>query len=70
MQREDAPRVGQQTLALRRGHHAALVTVEQLARHRVFQTADLLADGGLGQVQALGGAGEIAAIHHGDKTAQ
>ena len=69
MQREDAPRVGQQAFTLGGGDHMALVAVEQLAAGDVFQAADLLAHGGLGQVQALGGAGEVAALHHGDKAA-
>jgi len=70
MQCQDAPCIGQQPLAFGSGDHTALVAVQQLARHRFFQPPDLLAHGGLGQVQALGGAGEIAAIHHRDKTAQ
>ena len=67
---QDAPRIGQQALALDRRHHPALIPVEQAAADTVFQAAQLLADRRLGQVQALGGAGEIRAIHDGDKTAQ
>jgi hypothetical protein len=69
MQRQDAPGVGQQPLALHRGHHPALVTVQQLAAQALFQAPHLLAHSGLGEVQALGGAGEVLAVGDRDKTA-
>ncbi|GGL53819.1 hypothetical protein GCM10009091_39570 [Pseudomonas brenneri] len=70
IERQDAPRIGQQALTLDRRHHPALVAVKQLASGAVFQTADLLADRGLSQVQPLGRTSEVRAIDDGDKTAQ
>lgn len=70
LQGEQAPRIAQQALAFDRGHHAALAAVEQAAAGVVFQAAQLLADGGLGEVQALGGAGEVAAVGHCHEAAQ
>ena len=70
MQRQDAPGIGQQALALHRGHHPALVAVQQLAAQALFQAPYLLAHRGLGEVQALGGAGEVLTLGHRDKTAQ
>ena len=41
--------------------------VEEGFAHRFFELADDLADGGLGAVQAQGGAGETALLGHGEK---
>jgi len=69
IKRQNAPRIGQQALTFRGGNHPALFAVEQLAAKAVLQTADLLADRRLGEMQTLRRPGEIGAVHHRDKTA-
>ncbi|MDT4869647.1 hypothetical protein FQZ97_1046880 [compost metagenome] len=70
LQGEDAPGIAQQLFAFGRGHHLALAAVQQATAEAFLQPAQLLADGGLGQVQAFGGAGEVAAVGHRHEAAQ
>jgi hypothetical protein len=56
------PRVREQGLAGRREADAAAVAQEQALPELCFQTADLLADGGLRDRDPFGGAGEVALL--------
>ncbi|MCY1285925.1 hypothetical protein D9M70_348820 [compost metagenome] len=67
---QDAPRIAEQPFAGLGGQDLPLAAVEQAATEVLLQAQDLLADGGLGEVQVLGGAGEVAGVHHHDKAAQ
>ncbi|MNT52999.1 hypothetical protein D3C72_1900610 [compost metagenome] len=69
-QRQDAACQAQQGLPRYRGHHLASAPVQQRAAELLLEAPHLLADGGLGQVDALTGAGEAAGLYDGDKTAQ
>ena len=69
-ERQQPPRIGQQPLAGFGRRHVLAGAVEQRLADIVFQPLDLLADGGLGAVDALAGAGETAGIDHRDETAQ
>ena len=69
-QAQDAARIPEQTLAFLGGQDMALAAVQQLAAEPVLQAQHVLADGGLGQVQVFGRAGEVACVHDGDETAQ
>ncbi len=60
-QRQDAARIAQQPLAIVGQPHAAPAAGEQWPTGGALQPADLLADGGLGAVDPLPGAGEAAA---------
>ncbi len=69
-QRQQPPRIGQQPLAGLGRRHVLATAVQQRLADIVFQPLDLLADGGLGAVDAFAGAGEAAGIDHGHETAQ
>ncbi len=62
---QHAPGVVEQGLAGRSQHHALAVTQEQLDAERGLQLADAGGDIGLHAVQAGGGAGDAAFLHHG-----
>ena len=55
---------------LGRGHHLATGSVEQGAAQLLLQAAHLLAQGGLGEVDTLGGAGKAAGFDDGDEALQ
>src|SRR5262249_44883769 len=71
LEREDAPRVGEEALALlgRRGLLLA-VPVQQRIAERLLETPDLLAHGRLSSVDAFARAGEATGVDNGDKAAQ
>src|SRR5205823_14381096 len=59
---EDAPRVAEQQLARARRGGAAPEPVEQLHAQLVLERAHVLGDGGLREVERLGGAREAAEL--------
>ncbi|MNR55253.1 hypothetical protein D3C85_1755830 [compost metagenome] len=67
---ENTPGIAEQTLAFLGGQHLALAAIQQAAVELLFQAQHVLADGGLGEVQLFGGAGEVAGVHHADQAAQ
>ena len=69
-ERQQPPRIGQQPLAGFRRRHVLRRPIEQRPADIVLQPLDLLADGRLGAVDALPGAGEAAGVDHRDETAQ
>ncbi|MNN25771.1 hypothetical protein D3C81_1392580 [compost metagenome] len=70
VQGQDAPGVAKQAFTFKGRTYLPLAAVEHGAAQALLQTAQLLADRGLGEVQALGGAGEVAGIDHGHEAAQ
>jgi len=70
VQRQQAPRVAQHGLAGIGGAHVAHATVEQPVPGQFLQPPHLLADRGLGGMQARGGGGEAAAVGHRQQGAQ
>ena len=54
----------EQALAGGRELHAAPVAGDELLAERLLEPLDLLADGGLGQVENAGRGGHSAGIHH------
>ncbi len=64
---QQAPRVAKQTLAFLGRQNLPLAAVEQAATEVLFEADDLLADGGLGQVQVFAGAGEVAGVDNADE---
>jgi len=56
MEFEDARRIILKCLAVPRERHGASVALEQRFANNILKAADLLADGGLRQMHALGGA--------------
>ncbi|MNZ86706.1 hypothetical protein D3C78_1055360 [compost metagenome] len=71
LQLEDAPRVAQQHLALRRQPYLAAVALEQRSlQHVLLQALHLHAHRRLGAVDRLGRAGEAALVGDGDEGAQ
>ncbi len=69
-QRQNAAGQPQQFFPLRRCDHLTASTIEQRAAKLLLKAADLLADGGLGQMDPFTGAGKAAGVDNGDKTAQ
>ena len=68
--RQDLPRVAQEILAIFRQAQAARRAYQQRGARLLFQAADLVADGGLAQVQPFGGARKAACVLDGDEGAQ
>lgn len=64
---QQAPRVAKQALAFLGRQDLPLAAVEQAATEVLFEADDLLADGGLGQVQVFAGAGEVAGVDNADE---
>src|ERR1700737_3782856 len=69
-QRQQPARIGQQPFAGFGRRHVLSVAVEQRLADIVLQPLDLLADGGLGAMNAFPGARKTAGIHHRNKAAQ
>ena len=67
---EHAARERQQRLARDRQRAAAAGAVEQLGAEILLERGDLAAQRGLGEVQLLGGTGEVAEAGHLDEAAQ
>ena len=67
---QDLPRVAQEILAIFRQAQAARGAQQQREARLFFQAADLVADGGLAQVQPFGGARKAARVRYGDQGAQ
>ncbi len=59
------PRIAQQGLARVGQYHAAGRALEELGADFGLQGLDLAGEGGLGQVQALGGATQVAFFRYG-----
>lgn len=70
VQCQQAPGISQQGLAGIGGQHIAIAALKQALPDHLLQAADLLADGGLGGMQASGGRGETAAVGHRDNGPQ
>jgi hypothetical protein len=69
-QGQDAPRIVEEQRARLRQPHGALVALEQLRAQFRFQRLDLLAQGRLADMQALGRAREVQLFGDGDKVTQ
>ncbi len=67
---QQAPRVAKQTLAFLGRQNLPLAAVEQAATEVLFEADDLLADGGLGQMQVFAGAGEVAGVDNADESTE
>ena len=70
VQAQQAPGKTQQAFAVLGRPDLSLTAVQQAHPQVLLQPDDLLADGRLGQVQALRRTGEVAGFDHADKTAQ
>ena len=69
-QLQNAAGIAQHPFAFEGGGDVAALAVQQFATELGFQFSYLLADGGLGEVGAVGGTGKAAGIHHRNKAAQ
>ena len=67
---DDLPSAVQQELACRCEVHPAGGAVEQLDAQLIFQLADLLREGRLGHMQALGRAAEVPFFRHRNEVVQ
>ena len=67
---QDLPRMAQEILAIFRQAQAARRAQQQRRARLLFQAADLVADGGLAQVQPFGGARKAARVLYRHKGAQ
>jgi hypothetical protein len=67
---EDARGIILKRLAVAVERYGASVAFEQRFAHQIFKSADLLADGGLRQMHALGGAREALGLRDRNEAAQ
>jgi len=70
METEDASRLAQERLAVGSEDRPAALPLDQGTSHRGFQSPDVLADGGLAQVQRVPRPLKAAAVRDSHETAQ